>query len=77
MWSSKYCVDVCGSLVTMYEGGVEDVDGVYGKTLCIKLQDKTLHEFWYVHCFMAFHVFPAVYSDNYFNGISVVPYCIF
>ena len=35
-----FVIDVCGTVVTMYEGGVEDVDCVYGKTLCIKLQDN-------------------------------------
>lgn len=43
-----FVIDVCSTVVTMYEGGIEDVDGVFGKTLCIKLQDKNLHDYWYV-----------------------------
>lgn len=47
-WSLFVSTDVCGTLVTMYECGVEDVDGVYGRNVCLKLQDKNLHEIWWL-----------------------------
>ena len=35
----------------MYETGVEELDGVYGRSVCISLKDKKLHEVWLVVCF--------------------------
>ena len=41
-----FVVDVCEMLVTMYEGGMDYVDGFYRKKLYIKLQNKGLASLW-------------------------------
>lgn len=39
-------LDVCGTLGTLYETGMEDDNGVYGRQLFMTLEDKTLSNVW-------------------------------